>query len=58
MYRVSSENWKLKDGWNPDFRKESCAYCYFDCDLEICFERDYFCDNFEPNDQLEFLLDI
>lgn len=48
-------SWKLKTGWREDFKKESCAYCFFTCPEDLCAERDYFCDNFLPNEQ-EFLM--
>lgn len=43
-------SWKLKDGWREDFKKESCAYCFFDCPAELSAEREFFCDNFLPNE--------
>lgn len=41
-------NWKIKPGWRNDFKKESCAYCEFWCDMEDCINRDFYCDNFLP----------
>lgn len=42
--------WKRKDNFREDFIKESCAYCFYDCPMQVCDEKDFFCDNFLPND--------
>lgn len=51
MYSFEEKRrWKRKDNFGELWLKESCAYCFFDCSPELCDERDYFCDNFLPND--------
>ncbi|QXN75139.1 hypothetical protein [Microvirus mar30] len=40
--------WKKKDNWRDDFIGVSCAYCAFDCEMELCISRDFYCDNWIP----------
>lgn len=52
MYPTYEEQkkWKKKDGWRDDYRRVSCAYCFFHCEMDVCDSNDYFCDNFIPNE--------
>lgn len=42
-------NWIMKPEFDGDWCKVSCAYCYFNCPMEVCDRREYYCDCFEPN---------
>lgn len=44
------KSWKRKDYWRDDFKRVSCAYCFYDCEMEHCIDNDFYCDNFIPRD--------
>ena len=51
MYSVQQQRkWKKKEDWRDDYRRISCAYCYFDCEMDRCISNDFYCDNFLPNE--------